>query len=135
MNVKELMINDLILYRARVQQVKGLRDTDNTVQLIPHHQDEGLHTCNANEITRISLAEYYLMLNGWQPCVWERTVYKLVDDTKTIEIDLVHHWFSCSGYVRCKIPGVLYIHQLQQMMRICGLHRLADTFNIPDCNI
>lgn len=116
MKANELMIGDKVV-------VKVLSQIPNTY--IPH-------TWTANDYSRdiqvkpIPLTPEILEKNGWKETEYW---YEYKDGNTIIQYSLSNIWGIINGveieHFKCE-----YVHQLQHLLRLCGLDELVDNFKV-----
>ena len=113
METKELMIGDKVM-------VKVLSQIPDTYVL---------HTWTANDYSRdlqvkpIPLTAKILEKNGW----WYNVEDMWLHDEIDFSIEKWNGKFQCYDINQIKLYSV---HQLQQILRLCGLKELADNFKV-----
>lgn len=113
METKELMIGDKVM-------VKVLSQIPDTYVL---------HTWIANDYSRnlqvkpIPLTPKILKKNGW----WYGIEDIWLHDGVSFCIEKWNGKFQCYDIIQIKLYSV---HQLQQILRLCGLNELADNFKV-----
>ena len=113
METKELMIGDKVM-------VKVLSQIPDTYVL---------HTWTANDYSRdlqvkpIPLTAKILEKNGW----WYNVEDMWLHDEIDFSIEKWNGKFQCYDINQIKLRSV---HQLQQILRLCGLNDLADNFKV-----
>ena len=113
METKELMIGDKVM-------VKVLSQIPNTYVL---------HTWTANDYSRslqvkpIPLTAKILEKNGW----WFNVEDMWLNEDVDFDIEKWNGKFQCYDINQIKLDSV---HQLQQILRLCGLNDLADNFKV-----
>ena len=126
MKATELMIGDLI-------KIKGHLDYDKVQEIA---RDENMQwyisfACSATlfrayEFEPITLTSEILEKNGWKETeYWHE--YK--DGNTIIQYSLSNIWGIINEieieHFKCE-----YVHQLQHLLRLCGLNELADNFKV-----
>ena len=126
MKATELMIGDLI-------KIKGHLDYDKVQEIA---RDENMQwyisfACSATlfrayEFEPIPLTSEILEKNGWKETeYWHE--YK--DGNTIIQYSLSNIWGIINEieieHFKCE-----YVHQLQHLLRLCGLNELADNFKV-----
>lgn len=130
MNVKELMLNDLVLLDNRVCKIVATNAYRDCVELIDiSDEDNEVIGKYAKHISPIPLTYEILQLNGFvrygDHCGLECTDdewYNInVDYLESIDIDTASFRYSglCSS-----------VNELQRALRCCGLNELANNFKV-----
>lgn len=118
MEAKELMIGDWVNIKGcEIAQIRDLKDLLN-VEL-------GIFVASG-----VHLTEEILKANGFQ---YGSHAYTYYPDEDSVEAPF--HILQSNRYgLRIDIPyrvvTLLYVHQLQHALRLCGLAELADNFKI-----
>lgn len=127
MEAKELMIGDWVSYEGEYVKIECV--TNYPLGIVYSDGREFAHVTVLN-VDPILLTEDILLKNDfiWHENIegWVHRAYpKLeVGVKKKIEKDRIFAWVS-SCFQRIE-----YVHELQHLMRLCGLSDLADNFKI-----
>lgn len=80
------------------------------------------------EVEGVTLTKYLLLLNGFKPLkgCWG---YILRIEGITIELN-TEITVSIKGKGSFHLPSPQYVHEYQQILRVCGLIELADNFRL-----
>lgn len=136
-NVYDFMVGDWVkerfLDKEEYFQINEISASDNWVQL----QGRSFHTY-AIDILPIPLTKEMLSSNGFN----DKCYATLQTEDCTIEICLDDNFLEVPMYIRKKtktnsnmdwnycFPHPHYVHQLQHILRICGLMELANNFKL-----
>ena len=124
MNIRQLQLDDLILYSGKVCRVTAVRlDNDGKVRAVVENDD----FCGfVDEIEPIPLTEAILEKNGFVLIDEKEKMYRLnlaEDESVCVTADFkceepfVHVRNTCYQAT----PYCRYVHQLQHALRLCGI--------------
>lgn len=120
MKANELMIGDWVyqaLYKDAEIPNKGHVWKAVMVTYLPFDEDWAIEP--------IPLTEEILKKNGrLYNGGWRRY---LLHDNMNVSYDLDRHQFE---YKYSRIENIRYVHQLQHILRLCGLNEIADNFKV-----
>lgn len=125
MQAEELMHNDLFMYGGHLCKFV-IRSTDAIVQRLSDKAE--YPPCAVLNAERIPLTPEILEKNGFGDGGGYLT--RIVSG-RLVEICLMH---NIPMYVKAEwsycFPHPKYVHELQHILRICGLNDLADNFKV-----
>lgn len=147
MEAKEFMIGDIIqavvfttddddnevVYRvpARVEAVdaNGMLGIDGKDSVLVEYlvENEMDYYETFDDIEPIILTEEMLMLNGFEKYPWNNSAVQFVF---LDEEALIHYGSGIFCYKENTNIKIKYVHELQHLLRLCGLNDLADNFKI-----
>lgn len=135
MKIEELMIGDLVKYNNEIYKVVGIYGSSQMVDLYPYHikSKENKYLLpifkHISDISPIPLTNDILKANAWHErqysCVYDRDGVPFGLDIGKIELYLG----ECSDDDTI-IFSLLYVHELQNVFRICSLNELADNLKL-----
>ena len=127
MKANELMIEDWVKADNKFVQVTGLKTVYNDEQFFSieyyDQEEDSKISCFSNNVLPIPLTAEIMEKNG----------FDCNNDAKT-SINLVYH-----GCARITEYGeevledgkmIMYVHELQHALRLCGFNDLADNFKV-----
>lgn len=130
MTINELMHNDLLMYGGNLCRFV-IRSIDAVVERI---SDKTTYLpCAIREAEPIPLTEEILKANGF---VIERSrecyfIYYSKNDEIVValeyDVEQKDYWVHLGGYSNVIFK---YVHELQHILRLCGLIGLADNFKV-----
>lgn len=123
MNVKELMIGDLVLCEKKPIKVEIINGLDNCINEV-YCQGDIVDEIRETDIEPIPLTPEILKANGF---VFDNVEYEYVlEGFPSVIID-VH---SACIYWQGHLLRFFSVHELQHALRLCGLTELADNFKV-----
>ena len=139
MEAKELMIGDLVCYTSKPDGLNEKREsaivlgTNFRSDVILLWGDGWETWKHESTIEPIPITPEILEKNGFVKSAIEEGVYNFPDNNKALKergFSLGYHgcgrWFITDH----NLMMILYVHQLQQALRLCRLSELADNFQI-----
>lgn len=130
MEAKKLMIGDYIVSElGNIYRVKGVRDWDGGEVLVSTGKADMWYDYRL--IKPIPLTEEILKINGFEilhtntTSLVEYNVYVILTKNQG---DSSYYFASYGHYKIC----IMYVHQLQNALRLCGLNDLADNFRVEN---
>lgn len=121
MEAKELMLDDLVIYRGEIYHVAG---TDRLGGLVVIDNEDGIELIHESEIEPILLIAEILEKNGWK-YMKESELILAPKSGGFVKYKTDTHFVSISGDGVCR-KNIGYVHELQHALRLCGLDELAD---------
>lgn len=128
MKAKELIIDDYIVSElGNIYRVKGVRDLDGGEVLVSTGKADMWYDYRL--IKPIPLTEEILKINGFE--ILHTNTSSLVEYNGYVILtknqgDSAYYFASYGHYKIC----IMYVHQLQHALRLCGLNELADNFKV-----
>mgnify|MGYP003292059541 CR=1 FL=1 len=132
MNTKELMIGDLIQSDlGTIYRIKGVRDFEGGEVLVNTGKADIWYQCTL--INPIPLTPEILEKNGFVKSTIEEDVYNFPNNNKALKergFALDYHGYGRWFITDHNLMKILYVHQLQHALRLCGLDEIANNFTI-----
>lgn len=134
MEAKELMINDWVIFNGKPAQITII---DNWEDEISYFDDNagGVLTFKHKDVKPIQLTEEMLLKNGFED-YGEILSIKWKDGADDCELNLrkMYNKDNVCDAFGCMIGGcvqlIVYVQELQHLLRLCELNDLADNFKI-----
>ena len=127
MKPTDLMIGDWVLINNIPHKIQAIDSIDAEIQAddeLYYVGEDRYHS--EDKVEGIPFTHEMLERNGWKETQY---LHEYQDDKNTIQ--------CCLPDIRCRINGVEiqhfnceYVHQLQHLLRLCGLNELADNFKV-----
>ena len=132
MKPTDLMVNDWVLWKnkyVRVVETSAIVYSFGQIDVrLAYCNDDGdgIERHDISKISPIPLTPEILEKNGWKETEYW---HEYNDGNTIIQYSLSNIWGIINGieieHFKCE-----YVHQLQHLLRLCGLDELADNFKV-----
>ena len=127
MKAKDLMCGDLVLINNTPHKIQAIDSIDAEIQAddeLYYVGEDRYHS--EDKIDGITITPEILEKNGWKETEYW---HEYEDGNTIIQYSLSNIWGIINEieieHFKCE-----YVHQLQHLLRLCGLDELADNFKV-----
>lgn len=139
MKVKDLMIGDWVLGKKKPVKVETINDNDKCINEV-YCQGDIVDELSEEDIEPIHITPEILKANGfgvcYESCLQTKYQFWSYDGNLCVEYKLSKQTKDYN-YLKIFINDInrigiriLYVHELQHALRLCGLNDLADNFKV-----
>lgn len=133
MKATEIMPLDHVLYHGRVIIVTAIDVLPHSIRGVYANDGEDTGWISEDEIEPINLSEEILLANGFEFNKGrniQTTFYYLKANDTSFILRCIPRPFSLHTMIMGKDIYINYVHELQRVLRCCGLFDLANNFEI-----